>query len=137
NLNVEDFRDPHAPETRMARESLPPDLMKRLTELRTSIELSVASLSAADRAGIVPATVIDGLKRNVAHRVDRLERRYIAAVKRNGNEALREIAIARGALFPDGAPQERALNFIPFLARFGDEIVDSVTAEIDKHVASI
>ncbi|MEP6506876.1 MAG: bacillithiol biosynthesis cysteine-adding enzyme BshC [Gemmatimonadales bacterium] len=137
SLSVEDFRDPHAPETRMARESLPPGLMNRFTELRASIESSVASLSAADQAGIVPSAVIDGLKRNIAHRVDRLERRYIAAVKRSGNETLREIAIARGALFPDGAPQERALNFIPFLARFGDEIVDSVTAEIDKHFASI
>lgn len=137
NLNVEDFRDPHAAETRMARESLPPDLMSRLAELRSSIQSSVSSLAGADHGELVPSAVIEGLKRNVAHRIDRLERRYIAAVKRNGNEALREIAIARGALFPEGAPQERALNFIPFLARFGEEVVASVSAEIDKHFASI
>lgn len=137
NLNVEDFRDPHAPETRMARESLPAELMGRIAELRKSIESSLVSLSAAEQSDIVPSAVVEGLKRNVAHRVDRLERRYVAAVKRNGNETLRDIAIARGALFPGGAPQERALNFIPFLARFGDEIIASVLAEIDKHVASI
>lgn len=137
NLNVEDFRDPHAAETRMARESLPAELMSLLTDLRNSIESSVSSLSTAERGDIVPSTVLEGLKRNVSHRVDRLERRYVAAVKRNGNEALREIAIARGALFPEGAPQERALNFIPFLARFGDEIISSVMTEIDKHFASI
>jgi len=137
NMTAEDFRDPHAAETRMARESLPVELMSRLTELRKSIESSVASLSGVEGSDILPSAVIDGLKRNVTHRIDRLERRYIAAVKRNGNEALREMAIARGALFPDGAPQERALNFIPFLARHGDEIISSVSAEIDKHSASI
>ncbi|MEO5904028.1 MAG: bacillithiol biosynthesis BshC, partial [Gemmatimonadaceae bacterium] len=137
SLAAEDFRDPHAAETRMARESLPADLMNRLAELRKSIESSVASLSSTQGSEILGSAVIEGLRRNVTHRIDRLERRYVAAVKRNGNEALREIAIARGALFPDGAPQERALNFIPFIARYGDEIISSVSAEIDKHYATI
>jgi uncharacterized protein YllA (UPF0747 family) len=81
--------------------------------------------------------VIEGLKRNIAHRVDRLERRFTAAVKRDGNEALREIAVARGALFPDGAPQERALNFIPLLARYGDEVISSAMSEITAYTAKL
>jgi len=136
-LTVEDFRDPHAAETRMARESLATDLVNRLHDLRKSVESAVTSLSSADGADIVPAAVTEGLRRSVTHRIDRLERRYVAAVKRNGNEALREIASARGSLFPEGAPQERALNFIPFLARYGDEMVSAVLTEIDQHTASL
>jgi hypothetical protein len=58
-------------------------------------------------------------------------------VKRDGNEVLREIAIARGALFPEGEPQERALNFIPLYARYGEEIISSAMAEITAHTARL
>lgn len=136
-LTAEDFRDPHAVETRLARESLSPQLMKRLQKFRETVEKSVVDLAETKDADIVPPAVIDGLKRNVAHRIDRLERRYTAAVKRDGNEALREAAIARGALFPEGSPQERALNFIPFLARYGDEIISSAMSEITAHTAKL
>lgn len=137
DLAPEDFRDPHAAETRMARESLSPELVNRIQEFRQTIEASVAQLSAAPGADIVAPAVIEGLKRNVAHRIERLERRYTVAVKRNGNEALREIAVARGALFPGGAPQERALNFIPLLARYGNEIISSAMTEITAHTAKL
>lgn len=137
DLSPQDFRDPHAVETRMARESLPASLVNRIQDLKQTIESSVADLSATPGAEIVPPAVIDGLRRNVAHRVDKLERRYRAAVKRDGNEALREIAIARGALFPEGEPQERTLNFIPLLARYGDELISSAMSEITAHTAKL
>lgn len=121
----------------MARESLSPDLVNRIKNFRDTVDASVADLSAAPGADIVAPAVIDGLKRNVAHRIERLERRYTAAVKRDGNEALREIAIARGALFPEGSPQERALNFIPLLARYGDEIISFAMSEITAHTAKL
>jgi bacillithiol biosynthesis cysteine-adding enzyme BshC len=136
-LTAEDFRDPHAVETRMARESLSPDLVNRIQDLRKVVDSSVAELSAAPGADIVAPAVMEGLKRNVAHRIERLERRYTAAVKRDGNEALQDVAIARGALFPEGAPQERALNFVPLLARYGDEIISSAMTEISAHTAKL
>ena len=122
---------------RMARESLSPDLVNRIQDFRKTVDASVADLSAAPGADIVAPAVVEGLRRNVAHRIERLERRYTAAVKRDGNEALREIAIARGALFPEGAPQERSLNFIPLLARYGDEIISSAMSEITAHTAKL
>ncbi|HUQ47783.1 MAG TPA: bacillithiol biosynthesis cysteine-adding enzyme BshC [Gemmatimonadaceae bacterium] len=137
NLSPEDFRDPHAVETRMARESLSPDLVNRIQDFRKSVDKAVADLSAAPGANIVAPAVLDGLRNNVGHRIERLERRFTAAVKRDGNEALRELAIARGALFPEGAPQERAQNFIPLLARYGDEIISAVMSEITAHTAKL
>ena len=71
------------------------------------------------------------------HRVERLERRFAASVKRSGNEALRDAAIARGFLYPMGAPQERALNVVPLLARHGDELFKKVLAETGKHADTI
>jgi uncharacterized protein YllA (UPF0747 family) len=47
------------------------------------------------------------------------------------------LATARGALFPQGVPQERALNMVPFLAKYGDEVLQRVLAATRAHVSSL
>jgi uncharacterized protein YllA (UPF0747 family) len=137
HLTPDDFKDPQALETRIAMESLPEDLRSTLEDLRRVLEQQVAKLSAANTDNLVSAKVIDGLRRNIVHRIERLERRYRAAIKRKGNDALRDIATARAALYPLGIPQERALNVVPFLARYGDSLFASVMAEVVPHAASL
>jgi uncharacterized protein YllA (UPF0747 family) len=132
-----DFSDPHAVETRLARESLPEDLRARIEHLRRAVEKQITELEAADKDHIVSAHVTEGLRRNLRHRVERLERRYVAAIKLRGNAALHDVATARASLYPLGLPQERALNVIPFIARYGDELFESVMAEVSPHAASL
>jgi uncharacterized protein YllA (UPF0747 family) len=137
NLNIEDLRDPHAVETRVAKDSLPPALTSKLQELQNSAETTVRELAAGDGADLVSPSVLQGLERNVSHRIERLERRLRAGVKRRGNDALRDVAIARGALFPFETPQERALNVVPLIARYGDELFSSVTSEARLHADTL
>lgn len=136
-LSIEDFRDPHAVESRLARESLPASLKSGLEELKGSLDRSVSALAPGADEGFVPRAVLDGVKHNIGHRVDRLERRLAAGVKRRGNEALRDVAIARGALFPLGSAQDRALNIVPLLARHGDDLFASVMNETKKHAGTL
>ena len=56
---------------------------------------------------------------SLQHRVDRLERRLVAGIKRREHAQLREVATLRAALYPRGVRQERALNLLPTLARHG------------------
>ncbi len=137
SLDAEEFHDPHAVETRLARESLPVQLKGRIAEMKDTLELSAAELAATEGADLVPLSVIQGLRRNITHRLERLERRYAAVVKRRGNEALRDAAIARGALYPFGSPQERALNFVPLYARYGEELLSGVLSEARRHAESL
>jgi uncharacterized protein YllA (UPF0747 family) len=136
-LRVDDFRDPHMIESRMARESLPEPFRAGITELREAIEKTTGKLACTEGADLIAASVLDGLKRGMSHRVDRLERRMAASVKRRGNAALHDAAVARGFLFPFGSPQERALNLIPLLARNGNELFASVLEETGKHASRI
>jgi len=137
NLTVEDFRDPHAVETMIARASLPEDLRSNISSLKATLEDGAKKIAESDEARLVPASVLEGLERSVSHRLARLERRFTASIKQKGNEALRDVAIARGALFPFGVPQERALNVLPMLARHGDELFPAVMKEAEKHAAAI
>lgn len=134
-LTVEDFRDPHAVETRLARAAIPEELSGRIEALTESLDNSISAIQESDGADLVAPSVLEGLKRNVGHRVSRLERRFAAGVKRRGTDALREAAIARGSLFPFAKPQERALNLIPLLARYGNEPIDAVLENAKAHAA--
>ncbi len=136
-LSPGDFGDPHAVETRLAAQSLPPELRATLADLRRTVEEQVARLAERHDDRLVSPRVVEGLHRNLLHRIERLERRYAAAVKREGSSALHEIAVARASLYPFGVPQERILNGIPLMARYGDELFGSVIPEVRDHVATL
>src|SRR4029079_8131171 len=97
SLDALEFSDPHAIETRVARESLPPDVQSGINEVRRVVQEQVAKLAATDH-GLVSGRVMEGLRRNMLHRVERLERRFSAAVKRRGNAALHDVTAARSSL---------------------------------------
>lgn len=136
-LTLDELRDPHAAESRIARESLPPALTAAMTNVRDTIQLSTAALQQADSNAIVTPAVLSGLAANLTRHLDRLERRYRAAIKKGGNDALTDVAAARASLFPGGVPQERALNVVPLLARHGNELIAAVMREIEAHAAAI
>ncbi|MCR4341363.1 MAG: bacillithiol biosynthesis cysteine-adding enzyme BshC [Gemmatimonadaceae bacterium] len=136
--DVDDFADPHAVETRVAREQLPAGIVKALEQARARVESALDELQVADTpADVLPPAVLEGAKRQLLHKLDRLERRYVAATKRQGSELLTEVGTARGALYPDGKPQERALNAIPLLAKYGDDVLTGILAKAREHAAAL
>lgn len=136
--DVDDFADPHAVETRVAREQLPVGVVQALEQARARVESALDELQAADTpADVLPPAVLEGAKRQLLHKLDRLERRYVAATKRKGGELLTEVATARGALYPNGKPQERALNAIPLLAKYGETVLMGILAKAREHAASL
>ena len=56
---------------------------------------------------------------------------------RRSTETARDIATARAALYPRRKPQERALNFLPMLARQGNPLLDAMIAEAGRHAARL
>jgi bacillithiol biosynthesis cysteine-adding enzyme BshC len=134
-LLPEDLRDPHEAETRVARSRLPKRVIEELNTTRVVLDESLDELSDAvvkEKAPIAPA-VTGGLKANMMRRLDRFERRLIAAAKKQHADIMREIGTARGSLYPLGKPQERSLNFVPLLARYGPVLRDEMLAEARKH----
>ena len=134
-LSAEDLSDPHAAESRLARAAVPAKVARALEELRESLEGRASAVADEAAAGQldVPSAVFDGTRRAIQHRIDRLERRIVAAVKRREADTMRRIGTARGALYPLGIRQERALNAIPLLARHGSALVDRMVALAADH----
>ncbi|HET9776820.1 MAG TPA: bacillithiol biosynthesis BshC, partial [Gemmatimonadaceae bacterium] len=135
HLDPDDLRDPHEAESRVARERVPRGVLERLASTRASIDQKLDELSeaVATEGALVSAAVTGGLRANMLRRLDRFERRLLAAAKKEHAETMQEIASARGSLYPFGKPQERALNFVPLLARYGPRLVDDMSEEARGH----
>jgi uncharacterized protein YllA (UPF0747 family) len=133
-LLPEDFRDPHEVEARVARAHLPKAVLDELNVTRAALNERLDALSAvAEERAPVSAAVTGGLRANLLRRLDRFERRLIAAAKREHSDIMHEIATARGSLYPLGKPQERSVNFVPLLARYGDKLRQDMLGEAREH----
>jgi uncharacterized protein YllA (UPF0747 family) len=123
DLAPDALRDPHAAEGGLARAAMPPELARALAAARDAVGAALGRVRGASGGDAVPASVLDGAAASLAQRVERLDRRYVAAFKRREAELMRDVGTARGALWPLGARQERTLSFLPLLARHGPELV--------------
>jgi uncharacterized protein YllA (UPF0747 family) len=129
------FADPHAVEGRAARERVPADAVSAQASLRRDLN---AGLDALQRSGAdLSAAVIEGLRRSIQHRLERLDRRIVAAAKRRETGVMQSVTKARGSLFPGGIRQERQLAYVPFLARYGHGLIQQMLEAARVHTRTL
>ncbi len=131
--------DVHRLERQLAAAAVPSDILAELSAMRVRLgEDAQRFKSALNASGqLLDPRVVDGAARGMSFRLDRLERRLLASAKRREAAALRDVAVARGSLFPGGKRQERALNFIPLLARYGAPLVEAMRRSARQHAEAL
>ncbi|MGQ0650160.1 MAG: bacillithiol biosynthesis cysteine-adding enzyme BshC [Gemmatimonadaceae bacterium] len=129
----------HAVERRLAVASMPLEVMASLDQLRASAQSRGEAFkeTLARSGALIDPRIVDGTVRGMMWRVQRLERRVIAAAKRREHDVMKEIGTARGSLYPGGKRQERALTFVPFLATYGDALVERMRASAHRHADAL
>ena len=120
----------------LAAREIPDSLM---TDLRGERERSREAWAAlAEAVGGFEKTLkptAQSASRAVSFRVDRLERKMVKAAKRK-NDLLRDHCLRiLSSLWPDGGLQERSLILPPFIARYGDGVIDLVLQRMDPFAA--
>jgi bacillithiol biosynthesis cysteine-adding enzyme BshC len=135
-LSAEDLVDPHAAEARIARQHVAPGVDTAIQLLRADLARAIEALRAAD-GDLLSARALDGARRGIEHRIERLERRVVAGVKRREAALMRDINVVRGSLFPGGIRQERRLAFVPLLAKYGPALVDDMLAAARAHARGL
>lgn len=139
-LRAEELRAPHAVQARLARERMPRDVDDAIAAYRAALEEAHARLVAAlgrEDAPLLPDAVPIGARNAIGHRLDRLERRALAAAKRRAERVMRDVATAHASLFPLGKPQERVLNLVPMLARHGRPLLGLVRERAAEHARAL
>lgn len=124
-LTREDVRDQAAAERILASRALPAPASGAIELARAQASALRERLHELTRGdGLIDERVAEGHARRAEWLADRLERRILAAVKRREAEGMAMLGTIRGSLWPLGKRQERALNFIPLLARYGPGLVE-------------
>ena len=133
------FDDPHAIETQLAKNSLDEGIADALERVRVTTETQMRALQSALKAAepVVALAVVEGTQRDMAHKLDRLERRMIAGVKRRERDLMRDVAVARAAIKPLNQSSERVLNLLPVLARYGLSVFVAMRKQARVHAASL
>ena len=133
------LRNAHAAEQHVARAQLADEVADSMERLRVALDTQVRALreSLAGDAAPVADDVVQGLARDLAHRIDRFERRVTAGVKRVEHESMREVAALRAALRPNGKSPERVLNLIPLLARYGPDLLVQIRRAAVPHARQL
>jgi uncharacterized protein YllA (UPF0747 family) len=137
DATADDFIDPHAMESKVARESVSPVIRAAVDDLRATLEASSARMEADSQTSEALRRSIGTMRAGVEHRLGRLERRYAAAIKQAGSDALGDVAQIRATLRPNGLPQERVLSFVPFLARYGAATLDAIREQARLHADDV
>lgn len=123
--------------TRLVRDQMPSELAKPLATLRDDIARVAADLLDAARRNGIDSKIIEGLRAQLALRAGRGERRIVAALKRREHDLRRDLGTARASLYPNGVRQERALSFVPFVARYDGALIERMLAEATQHAERI
>jgi len=134
-----ELADPHAVEGRLARGEAPAGVLEAVEAWRGELEGGADALRVAleEVPGLLPHAVVEGARRQMLWRAERLERRLVAALKRRDEAMRQDVATMRGALFPGGMRQERALNLLPLLARHGMGVFDAMRAGARRHADAL
>ena len=133
-----DAGDMHALEARFARAAMPSQVADAWRRLQQRLGDALGELETAVReSSLVPPPVIEGMRRSLGHRMERTERRLLAAAKRRDEQVRRDLALVSATLFPLGQRQERVLSFIPMLARNGDDLLRDMRAAASAHAAGL
>ncbi len=94
-------------ETRVARQAMSADTAGTLEGLRRAVDSATERLAGeADSMGLGAA--LKGAGHTLQHRVDRLERRLVAGIKRRERDRMRDISTLRAALYPMGISARNA-----------------------------
>jgi bacillithiol biosynthesis cysteine-adding enzyme BshC len=70
-------------------------------------------------------------------RLTAIEKRLVGQLKKRNEVLNQQLAKARANLFPLGQAQERVLNVVPFLIRYGDAFVDGISERCTEWTAAL
>lgn len=123
-------------EARLVRDEMPPEARDALAAIRTTLRDEYQRLETA-ATGIDPTLrkpVQSALNAALAGTGD-IEKRIVSHLKQADEVLVQQVAKARHNLYPLGKPQERVLNLLQYLVRYGPAFVDQVLNAAEEHMA--
>jgi uncharacterized protein YllA (UPF0747 family) len=127
-------QDEGALASRVARQQLPASAGKALASLREEIRERYAAVQAeATRIDPTLERTAENARNSALLGSEKLEKKLVAALRRSHETAITQVTRARQQLYPGGAPQERVISIVSFLARHGRGVLDLLYDAARQH----
>ena len=125
---AEDLASPEGQlEAKLASGDMPAEGVTAFAKLRQGLQTHYHAIESA--AVSIDPTMRKAVQaaRNTSLAASKdLEKRLVAHLKSHNETLTNQIAKARNHLFPMGKPQERVLNIMPYLVRYGPTLIDEL-----------
>jgi bacillithiol biosynthesis cysteine-adding enzyme BshC len=115
----------------LARRAMPPEVGHLVEELSRSVTDGYRRL--IEVAGAVDPTLeeaLASLRNQVLARIGDSEKKVVRQLKRKEEIAVGQLERVRANLRPDGVPQDRVLNLLPFLSRHGPRLLAEIAEAV-------
>lgn len=118
--------------SQVMRDELPADVRKTINALRERIAQSYDHLVSATHN--IDPTLKGPLEntRNISLKslLD-IEKKIVSHLKKKNEVGVEQLRKASASLFPEGARQERSVNAVSYLTRYGTEVLDTLASRIN------
>jgi bacillithiol biosynthesis cysteine-adding enzyme BshC len=117
---------------RIASRLVPPAIHANLSETVRTVDHSIERLRS-DLLKFDPtlARALDRSKRKIAYQISKIEAKAGREAMRRGDRAMGDAASLYGLIFPERHLQERLYSILPFLAKYGLDLVDQIYGAIE------
>jgi len=135
-IDVDDVRRPfHEVATQRVRDEMPDAVTAPLARLRSAIRMEYDH--ARDAAAAIDPTLrkwMEGVRNSSLATVDDAEKKVASHLKKRSEVELEQLRKAAVNLYPENAPQERVLNGIPYLARYGGGVMRDLARAMQQEL---
>jgi bacillithiol biosynthesis cysteine-adding enzyme BshC len=124
--------EPEQLSSRVLHALLPPDLEATLAKARE--EVSELFQRVGEAVAAVDPTLRATVGQTSGHirgHLDQLERKTVQALKRREADTRQQVLRLCQALMPGGRPQERVFSVLPYLAKYGPTLLETLRQAID------
>jgi bacillithiol biosynthesis cysteine-adding enzyme BshC len=132
-LDADAFARPyHELVTDIIRQEMPDDVAGALSALRNAVQSGYETLTSA--ASFIDPTLAGPLttaRNNGLAQLNEIEKKITAHLRQRNEILVEQLRKAAANLYPEGAVQERVLNPLPYVARYGPELVGAIAAAMD------
>ncbi len=127
-LGIEDFRQPvRELAARIIRDEMPPEVAEAAAALRRSLHEGYAALAqAAQRLDPTLKGPLTAARNSSDVALREAEKKILSHAKARSAETVEQLEKAAVNLYPHGIPQERVLNGLQYLARYGPELLPAI-----------
>jgi bacillithiol biosynthesis cysteine-adding enzyme BshC len=118
--------------TTVIRQEIPDDVAAALRTLRGALQDGYETLTeAASRIDPTLAGPLTAARNNSLGHLNDVEKKITGHLRQRNDILVEQLRKAAANLYPEGAAQERMLNPLPYLARYGPDLVRALAAAMD------